>query len=586
MPSSPLRLLRKYWLSCSERPLVLLSRLFIGRLFHGTSDSGGSDLNFSVGVILALLPLPGGFYAVFLFEKYSTLLQWMRGEQVADPAMAALPEEYFFIVLSMVVSGVVAVWRWDSIFPDRRDHANLAPLPLSRTTIFLANLTAIAFSALVLAIDVNAASGLLFPLAVGASVDSFSFFVHFVGVHIYVVLLASIFSFFSVFLVVGLLMVALPYFAFRRISLYLRSAIVGCLVATLASSFAVPLGLRDYFPLLKFLPAVWFLGLSQLLHSGANSALAALGHTAPLSTLIVIVASVVIYTVTYRACFVRIPEGVESNLAVHRGTRWTWIFRLLDRTVMPSPFQKAGYRYAIKTLFRSERHGLILGGFLGLGIVTASQFLLSAFSGRRIHAGVVPSAELLAIPLIVSYCMIVGVRVAFEVPSEIQANWVFKFLLDRSKPECASMALKVMLSFVLPWVFAIALPVYGYLWGWRVALLQVCVVTAWSLLLAEILLFRFRKLPFTCPPPAFRDSAIVLALSYVLGFFVFVVMTAQLEYWALSSPIARGALVGIGMGFWYLLYLLRKDIPEIDKEPIFEQETTRGFELLDLGHAD
>lgn len=125
------------------------------------------------------------------------------------------------------------MWRWDSIFPDRRDYSNLVPLPISTRTIFLANLAAIVFLALVLAVDVNAASALLFPLVVSASQDRFSFFAHFVGVHSFVVITASIFSFFAVFVIVGALMVTLPYTVFRGISVYLRGLIIAALVAML-----------------------------------------------------------------------------------------------------------------------------------------------------------------------------------------------------------------------------------------------------------------------------------------------------------------------------------------------------------------
>lgn len=99
------------WAALSERPFGRLVDLFLGRMLSGNSDSGEDQLTFGAGLLLALLPLPGGFYAVFLFEKYSTLLAWMRGEHMREPLTAAMPEEYFFIVLSMVVTGLVAVWR-------------------------------------------------------------------------------------------------------------------------------------------------------------------------------------------------------------------------------------------------------------------------------------------------------------------------------------------------------------------------------------------------------------------------------------------------------------------------------------------
>jgi len=47
----------------------------------------------------------------------------------------ALPDEYFFIVLSMALTGAVAVWRWYSIFPDpsRLCQSRSASLPVNRS---------------------------------------------------------------------------------------------------------------------------------------------------------------------------------------------------------------------------------------------------------------------------------------------------------------------------------------------------------------------------------------------------------------------------------------------------------------------
>jgi len=560
-------------------------RLFTGRIFHGIVESGEGELGASMGVVLSLLPLPGAFYSIFLFDKYGTFFQWLRGAHGMDLLTAAMPDEYFFIVFSMVVTGVVAVWRWDSIFPDRRDYANLVPLPIATRNIFFANLVAILLVTLVLAVDVNAASALLFPLVVSASQDTFSFFVHFAWVHVFTVLLASIFSFFAVFVTVGILMVTLPYAMFRRVSLYLRGAIIAGLVALLTTSFAVPPMVTELpESMVRFLPPVWFLGLGQLIRGRATPSLALLGRVALVGSETIIVAAVAIYILSYRRCFVRIPETADI-IPINRRAHSPWFFRALDRTILNSPFQRAGYRFVMKTLLRSEHHGLVLGGFLGLGIVTASEFLFASFNGKHFEAGTLPTPAILAIPLILSYCTMLGVRFVFEIPSDLKGNWVFQISLDKTRHECASLARKVIMTFVLPWVLAIALPLYGYLWGWRVGLLQTVVVIVWSLLLAEILLLRFRKLPFTCSYPPFRDSAIVLVLAYVLGFFVFVIVTSNLEHWTLLNPLSMAWFVAIALAAWYVLFRLKQEAVEMDKELIFEENTSAGFELLDLRHG-
>src|SRR5579863_10024682 len=198
------------WEKRREQPFWRLVELFVERIFRGGGDSDTEGLDLGVGLVLTLLAMPGGFVSLLLLNKYGTFLQWLRGTTSADPLLVALPDEYFFIVLSMTVTGAVAVWRWDAIFPDRRDYMNLAPLPISTRTIFFANLVAVLFLVGLIAFDVNAMSCVLFPAVVGATQTQFLFFAKFAVVHAVGVVLASIFAFFAVFAVLGLVMAVLP----------------------------------------------------------------------------------------------------------------------------------------------------------------------------------------------------------------------------------------------------------------------------------------------------------------------------------------------------------------------------------------
>src|SRR5215475_8675679 len=167
------------WEYQREQPFGRLVELFVARIFRGGGDSDSEGLDVGVGLVLTLLAVPGGFVSILLFDKYGSLLQWLRGQTNVDPLRIAFPDEYFFIVLSMTVTGAVAVWRWDAIFPDRRDYINLVPLPVSTRTIFFANLVAVLLLVSVVAIDVNAASCVLFPMVVSASQMTLPFFVKF-----------------------------------------------------------------------------------------------------------------------------------------------------------------------------------------------------------------------------------------------------------------------------------------------------------------------------------------------------------------------------------------------------------------------
>ena len=211
---------RAAWEPYSRRPFPALLRVFIGRVFHGGGESGASEMDFALGVVLILLAMPGVMISLLLFEKYGTLIRWMRGDGTFDPFTATIPDEYFFIVLSMVVTGAAAIWRWDALFLDRRDYTNIIPLPISLRRIFVGNFAAILLLAAALTLDVNAASFVLFPVAVVGSQNSLSLFLRFGAGHAVTVVLASAFSFFAVFAAIGLLIAVLPYAFAESLSMF------------------------------------------------------------------------------------------------------------------------------------------------------------------------------------------------------------------------------------------------------------------------------------------------------------------------------------------------------------------------------
>lgn len=158
-----------------DSALYQLMQLKLGRMLYG-ANADSEEVDSGIGVSLSLLALPGAFLALLLFNKYGSLLRFLRGQIKFDPYAASLPDEYLFIVLAMVVSGGIALWKWDALFLDRRDIVNIVPLPVRTHQIFTANLLAIFVFAAIFCLDVNAASAVLFPLVVSASQESFLFF--------------------------------------------------------------------------------------------------------------------------------------------------------------------------------------------------------------------------------------------------------------------------------------------------------------------------------------------------------------------------------------------------------------------------
>ena len=543
------------------RPFTRLVRHTIERVMHGGDESG--ELDFGIGAMLAFLAAPGAFASV----------------------TAGLSDEYFFIVLAMVATGAVAIWKWDALIPDRRDYVNLAPLPIPAKHILYANLAALFLLAAALAFDVNAASSVLFPLVAVSSHSSFGYLALFFVTHLFSVFLASMFSFFIVLAILGLMMVVLPYRVFRRCSIYVRCGMVAVLMAVLSTSFEVSAIVQHPSPgsrpLVQLLPPVWFLGLCQYLRGLTDPALGALAKTAILASVAALALAIAAYALSYRRYFTKSSESIANFASVGGAIRHSKRHLATDR-FLRTPFERGCFSFTLKTMFRSENHMLIVGGFTGVGIVLASETLFqSAGSGG---ANRWPSASLLSIPLIILYLLLVGLRCSFEIPVAQKANWIFR-LANADARECVGLARKIMLIFLIPSLVAIVLPAYGFVWGWRIGVIHTAVVAAAAMLLIEFLLVQFRKIPFTCSAPHFKSSTPVSVFFYLLGFIVFTSWVPIIERWASDNPMWYLRFIFALTGIWLGLAYYRREMTRLDPQLVFGERSEVGdlaVEVLNL----
>ncbi|HEY6371838.1 MAG TPA: hypothetical protein VIX37_14755, partial [Candidatus Sulfotelmatobacter sp.] len=382
----------------------------------------------------------------------------------------------------------------------------------------------------------------------------------------------------------GLLMAVLPPRTFRRFSAYMRGFVVVCLVALLCTSFAVPQLLRRA-PAprwIALIPSCWFLGLCQSLRGRAGPVLTELSRLAVPGVATVALLAFCTYVIGYRRHFVRIAEIADTS-AIARSPQTLRIGLLFDRFALRTPFQRAGFRFAMKTLLRSEAHRLVLTAVGGLSLVLASQALLGAFEGSKSLRQTALSPDALSIPFLLSFLIIVGLRIVFEIPAELRANWIFQLMVDPNRQECEGLARRVILILVLPWLFVITFPVYTYLEGWMVACLHTMLVVTWAVLLTNIVLIRFRKIPFTCTLPLFKQHSFVTLLSGCFGFLIYSVSTPEFEASALAEPLRMLSLVPAAAVLWYVPHYLGKNSTELERRLIFEESPTQTIEALRLG---
>ena len=540
-------------------PFGTLVAYFVKRLFASEDEQKDEEMSLGLGVVLALLASPGAFASLLLLDKYSTLLQWLRGQRHFDFYRASAADEYFFIVLSMTITGLVMLMRWNRLFPDSRDFANLASLPIPIRHIFLANFAALAGLAFVFAIDVNLVSSFFFPAFVTASDGRFSAFTRVALAHITTVFSATLFSFFGLFALVGLLTLLLPARWLRPISVVVRILLAVSLMVEFFSNFFVqlfsgrlPASAGTY---LQWLPSFWFLGIYETMVGIAKPALLQMGHRAISALGLSVALMIASYTLCYRRHFLRLAESFDNLAGNQHGAWWKlpeWLGQLLFR----SPFEEACILFAFRVLTRSERHVMFLGGFLGVGLVLVAQSIQSG-----------PTE----VPLLLAFFLISGLRLAFDIPATTAANWAFRFYANDLVPSPNAIARKLLLFVVLPWQF---LPV-GSLYA---TVLNV----AFSILGIDLVLLTFQRIPFTYLVQADSRKLVIRFILAIVALLFLIPFLAGLERWAISQWWRYSVVVCAIVIAWLDLRRRRRTNASEPSALSFEERAPSEFELLKL----
>jgi hypothetical protein len=560
----------------TRTPFGTLSRLFLGRMFHGSSDTDDGQLDLGPGVIAILLAMPGLLVSLLMFEKYGSLMHFLNGDlNTFDAFTETIADEYFFVVLSIVVTGIAALWRWDAIFLDRRDYTNLVPLPISLTTIFAANFCAILAFATFLTIVVNTASSIFFPIAVMGSQSSIVYLIRFAAGHAIEIFLASIFSFFSVFAIAGILMSILPARLFRRISLLVRFLFGLVLLFLLATSLTVPDLLEKSKPsaiknILQF-PPVSFLGIARTIWGrGYEPSVGQMTSAALFASVAVIVVASITYALSFRRSFVRIPE--TTDIAPLPQIQLSLpLFAPLQKLFLRSPSQRASFRFTIATLLRSEAHLQIFLAFAALGLVAAAESLNTPQGLDSLLHQPNPPIEFLTVPFVLVFCFLAGIRFAFEMPADLRASWIFNLWIDRDSQDARPIARRVLYALTLSWLAPATFAITLHFFGLQNAALHTAIFIAATILLAEILIANFRKIPFTCPYPQFESTSGLILVAYLFGFLVFTSYLPELEHWSLSDPIRALIFIPLLAAGFAAIHIRRRELLDMDKTLIFNE---------------
>lgn len=393
-------------------------------------------------------------------------------------------------------------------------------------------------------------------------------------------LLAGAFVYCAVLALQGVAAQLLPRRLFLRASSLLQLAAFCSIICVycLQPMVATPQALMEATGrgLLAWSPSYWFLGLMQQLNG--SPALAVLTRRAWSGLAIALATTAAAYTLSYFRTLRKIVEEPDI-VSGARGGAWLPGFG--------GAVQTALVQFSLRTLWRSRLHRIILAFYLGVGFALAialvkapqAQPLADAPAADRWSQVTVP---MLAASITMMGFAVIGIRVAFSIPLDLRGNWVFRVTGARRVPECLAASRHALLLLSAAPVWAVAAVLAFRLWPWRAAAGHMAILAALGLIVAELSLHGFHKIPFTCSylPGKSQAHLAILGTVYLVWF---IVMSVTYERQALQDPVRFiPALIGLALVWAGARWRTAARAKEEDAEVRFEETAVPAVQVLGL----
>jgi len=520
--------------------------------------------------------LPGLLKVFLSITKYS-YLAWFP---VANRDRAVLVDAHFFLSLSMFLTGFITVFEWDALFPDHKDYCNLVPLPIKSNIIFAAKLIALSLFVVLFHIAINGIPTLLFPSIVlvksfipgtaGWMISPGETLRYFAS-HAISLFLSTLFIFTSLLTICAAVRLILPAKLVRIASRSVQLALILILLCAFFSGGNADQLINKGNRIIYWLAPFWFLGLYEALighHSAVINGLAQMASTAvAVSSLL----SVIAYTISYQSSM---QKGFQSaGIASYPVTRikniWT---RVLHKTLLKKSIERASFHFIAQTAFRRNEHMLYWGSFVAVGLAFIFADACTIKSGYTADSA--PHLTmLLSFPLIMSFFILVGLRFIFTVPADLHANWIFKITEKQGLGKVYGGVFKFMLCAIFIPLLIVFTPYYMMIWDFRMVVAHIIYAAILSLILIQLLLLHFMKLPFTCSYLPGKANIILLWPVYVCACYLYTYGMTFLERWVIADAKRCVVFVIIsGIALWGLkrhhaLFLERNDAIRFEEEP-------------------
>jgi hypothetical protein len=237
--------------------------------------------------------------------------------------------------------------------------------------------------------------------------------------------------------------------------------------------------------------------------------------------------------------------------------------------------ERASFHFVAQTVFRRQEHLFYWSSFVAVGIAFIYSDLI-AITGDYLSVSPQYLNMMLSFPLIVSFFILVGLRFVFSVPADLNANWIFQILDRRKLVGSYSGVHKFMLCVIIIPLLLVFAPFYLMMWDIHVVFCHILYVSMLSLILIELLLMRFEKLPFTCSYHPGRARIQLWLPVYVLICYFYSYGMTVLEQWVLDDLkrcaifLSVSIVIYLVLNRYRVLFLKRNGAIRFAEQPLVQ----------------
>ena len=316
-------------------------------------------------------------------------------------------------------------------------------------------------------------------------------------------------------------------------------------------------------------PPAWFLGIQELILGNREPYFVRLAMLGATGFLVVCTIAAGCYAAVYRRFDRVILRSERKKDKPGRRSVFNW-------SAFLRPEADAVHAFTVKTLRRSGLHQLVFLGLAAAGLA----FTLNSVSG----ATSVESRRQAVLwgPFVLIFASVLGLRLALLLPLNRRAAWIFRLTEDDARrPYQLRVVEHVLITHAVLAPMMVLLPFQLVFLGIRATLMCLPIILVMGLLLVEVILKRWHRIPFTCSYLPGKRPVTLEALVLVHAFLLFTGLGWGLSGSAVarSSPLPVALLVVLALAFafrWFRLQGVSNRPLEFDDEL---PESTYGLKL-------